>query len=129
MDNFFINGLYINNAWNNIISEYEPNDGYTSTASSITNNIINPLKFKIYSHDIMICPKSFYIERHNEYYQQSHDIINDKNIQKTNDNSELLYYFTLLLLPPNIQTYKGLFVYIFNIKCNRKYLFVYRWEI
>ncbi len=83
-----------------IISEYEPNDGYTSTASLITNNIINPLKFKIYSHDIMIMigPKGFYIERHNEYYQQSHDIINDKNIQNTNDNLEviILFYFIII---------------------------------
>eukprot|EP01084_Bolivina_argentea_P310455 537234_1 len=130
MDNFFINGvykqdkdLYINNAWNNIISEYEPNDGYTSTASSITN-IINPLKFKIYSHDIMICPKGFYIERHNEYYEQSQHIINDKNIQKTDNynNSELLYYFTLLLLPPNIQTYKGGKYKFYNVENNFKYI-------
>ena len=82
---------------------HEPHDGYTSTASSIANNNINPLKFKIYSHNIMVCHKGFHIERHNEDYEE-----HDDDIENRDNNTDPTYFFTLILLPPNISSYSGL---------------------
>ena len=53
----------------------------------------NPLSFKVYSHDLMVLNVGFFIERHCEFYEECQD--------------EKLFYFTLMLLPPNIASYKG----------------------
>ena len=117
MDAYFNGKGYGSSTNLNIPSYNEPHDGYyTSTASSITGTNVNPLKFKIYSHDIMVCNKGFYIERHNEFYEE-HDEENEY------DDQEPDYFFTLMLLPPNIASYAGLLYMI--IHCTLYRYFTY----
>eukprot|EP00484_Ammonia_sp_Unknown_P007858 CAMPEP_0197080230 /NCGR_PEP_ID=MMETSP1384-20130603/214024_1 /TAXON_ID=29189 /ORGANISM="Ammonia sp." /LENGTH=512 /DNA_ID=CAMNT_0042519113 /DNA_START=672 /DNA_END=2210 /DNA_ORIENTATION=- len=81
-------------------------DDYAEPTHTMSRSIyINPLKFKIYSHNIMVCDKGFHVERHNEFYQEA--TTGDHDAEKLGDDAEPSYYFTLLLIPPNISSYTG----------------------